>query len=119
MTSNQHPDHEQWLAETWQMIAKCAVSLSPMDRVTLSPAGCAALLAERHADETKAPLTPGGEEIRAALNLIAERSCENFTGGPGSCWRAPGRTPEARYTAERWCDPCIALAAIVPPQAGV
>jgi len=52
--------------------------------------------------------------MRAALQLIAARSCERLTSGPGSCWNQPIWYPEAPYTADRWCDGCIALAALLP-----
>jgi hypothetical protein len=55
------------------------------------------------------------ERMRAALKLIAEKSCERLTTGPGSCWSQPAWTPEAQYSDDRWCDGCIALAAILPP----
>lgn len=47
--------------------------------------------------------------LREALELIAgERgSCEGFTTGPMSCKKA-GRRRIARYSADRWCDRCIA-----------
>jgi hypothetical protein len=47
-----------------------------------------------------------------ALRLIAGSACSNFTTGPGSCWRHDSRTPDAEYSAYRWCDACIALAAL-------
>jgi hypothetical protein len=48
-----------------------------------------------------------------ALTLVAGTSCEKSTAGPGTCWR-DYRDPNAKYGAERWCDPCIALAALTP-----
>ncbi len=47
-------------------------------------------------------------EAREALKLIAG-PCENFWGS--DCY-GTGRTPDAKYTADRWCDPCIARRAL-------
>lgn len=44
-----------------------------------------------------------------ALRLISEGGCENLTSG----WcgeEGEERTPYAKYTSERWCNPCIARA---------
>lgn len=57
---------------------------------------------------------PEKERMRAALHLIAEESCDRLTSGPGSCWSQPTWSPEAEYGADRWCDGCIALAALLP-----
>jgi hypothetical protein len=46
-----------------------------------------------------------------ALLLIAGDRCENFTSGPGSCTRT-SRTPDAEFSAERWCNACIAHRAL-------
>lgn len=45
-----------------------------------------------------------------ALKLIAGDRCENYTSG--SCIGDRGRTKDAPYTAERWCDACIAADAL-------
>lgn len=45
-----------------------------------------------------------------ALRLIAEGGCTNYKGG-GDC-PASGRTPIARYSADRWCNACIARAGL-------
>lgn len=45
--------------------------------------------------------------LRAALRLIAGKSCHSYTTGLGSCPEA-GRRRNARYGADRWCDACIA-----------
>lgn len=55
--------------------------------------------------------TSGGVYLRNALRLIAGKSCSNFTTGPGSCLKQ-GRRRNAKYSAERWCDACIAWEAI-------
>ncbi len=45
--------------------------------------------------------------LRAALVLIANgQECSNYT--KGTCRSGTGRTKDARYTAGRWCDTCIA-----------
>jgi hypothetical protein len=45
---------------------------------------------------------------RKALRQIAPvRECESFTSGIGSCFRA-GRTPDAKYGADKCCASCIA-----------
>lgn len=48
-----------------------------------------------------------------ALDLIARTSCERLTTGPGACWDQPAWTADAEYFDDRWCLPCIALAALV------
>ncbi len=50
--------------------------------------------------------------MERALQLICKTStgefyCESFTSGVGSCYRN-GRLADAEYTADRWCDACIA-----------
>ena len=72
--TDEDAEHEHWLAETWDMIAHCAISLNPRKRVSLSTAGCAALIAERRAqiaqqeaDRTSAPRVA---ERRIALDLL-------------------------------------------------
>lgn len=47
-------EHERWLAETWQMIEDCAHDLDVNHRVSLTTAGCKALLEERRAIRTAA-----------------------------------------------------------------
>lgn len=47
LMTNDLSEHEIWLAETWQMIERCATSMNQSEQVRLSTAGCAALLAER------------------------------------------------------------------------
>jgi hypothetical protein len=49
--------------------------------------------------------------LAEALALIRRDACENFTTGLGSCYQH-GRTPDAKYGAERCCDSCIADAAL-------
>lgn len=46
-----------------------------------------------------------------ALELIAGKKCENYTGDHGSCF-VSGRTLHARYGADRACDACIAWVAL-------
>lgn len=59
---------------------------------------------------------PRAVPMERALTLIAGTSCENSTTGPGACWR-DYRDPDAAARAERWCDSCIALAALTPDAA--
>lgn len=47
---------------------------------------------------------PGADRERQALQWIGEQ-CESFTSG--RCWDY-GRTPDAPYTADKWCAGCIA-----------
>lgn len=52
--------------------------------------------------------------LREALKRVVESNqgqCENYTTGIGSCF-SYGRSPDARYSAERCCNPCIAHAAL-------
>jgi hypothetical protein len=52
------------------------------------------------------------ERLKDALRLISGEKCENYT-GDWRCWDdGMGRTRGARYTAEAWCDACIAQAAL-------
>jgi hypothetical protein len=57
------------------------------------------------------------ERLKAALRLIRGDFCENYTTGLGSC-RLNGRKPDAEYGADRWCDPCIAYAALQSHSSG-
>lgn len=50
-------------------------------------------------------------QMREALTFIRGAGCENYTSG--SCRDHPERNVYARYTADRWCDPCIADAALL------
>ena len=45
-----------------------------------------------------------------ALELIARGGCENYT--VKRCWDSPGRTKGAPYTADGWCNACIAQDAL-------
>jgi len=49
-----------------------------------------------------------------ALRRIARDHCSTFTGTGGWSCRKPGsgRSIDAYFTAERWCDQCIALDAL-------
>ena len=51
------------------------------------------------------------ELAEAALRNITVGECENFTSGIGSCYRL-GRTTNAKYTADKCCNSCIASAAL-------
>lgn len=49
--------------------------------------------------------------MRQALELIGTQ-CETFLPTPPfTCWTT-GRIADAEYTAERWCDHCIARAGL-------
>jgi hypothetical protein len=50
-------------------------------------------------------------DLRTAVRLIGTE-CENFRSG--TCVDS-GRTPDARYTADRWCDHCILREALAGP----
>lgn len=53
-------------------------------------------------------------ELRKALKRVVESNegqCENYTTGIGSCFQY-GRSLNAKYLAERCCNPCIAHAAL-------
>lgn len=47
--------------------------------------------------------------LRAALTLIGTK-CANYW--DINCITAGGRTPDAQYYADRWCDQCIARDAL-------
>ena len=51
--------------------------------------------------------------LRAALERIDRDGCQNFYGGT-RCWEA-GRARDALYGADKWCDACVAHAAIEKP----
>jgi hypothetical protein len=50
-------------------------------------------------------------DVADALRLIMGDRCQTFTSGLGTCITS-GRTKDAKYTAERWCDSCIAFDAL-------
>lgn len=49
--------------------------------------------------------------MRDALELIARGGCQNYTSGV-RCWAVKGRFRGAHYTAEAWCEACIAQDAL-------
>jgi hypothetical protein len=51
--------------------------------------------------------------MRNALITLSVESCERVTTGPGSCWSHANWSPDAKYSDDRWCDGCIALAALL------
>jgi hypothetical protein len=69
-------------------------------------------------DEPSAPAPPvpvGEGAMRAALELIARTGCTNFwPPDKWACITDSARTPDAKYTADKWCDACIAHAALRP-----
>jgi hypothetical protein len=58
---------------------------------------------EIRAVERRAGREDAARDLRTAVRLIGTE-CENFRSG--TCVDS-GRTPDARYTADRWCDHCI------------
>lgn len=50
------------------------------------------------------------ERMREALELISLPGCERVF--HGSCADHPEWTKDAKYTADKWCDSCIAVAAL-------
>ncbi len=50
------------------------------------------------------------DRLREALTSIGTR-CEAFT-GPSTCLDDPGRSPNGNYLTDRWCNGCIARAAL-------
>jgi hypothetical protein len=53
------------------------------------------------------------DALRAALVTIANgQECSNYTGCP--CRFDASRTKDCYYTADRWCDACIANDALSP-----
>jgi hypothetical protein len=52
----------------------------------------------------------GGRSARELVALIAGDRCTSFT--TGRCSEHPCRKPDAPYSADRWCDACIAQAAL-------
>ncbi len=52
---------------------------------------------------------PDPAQMEAALRLIGG-DCERLT--RGRCPDEPNWSPYAAYTADRWCDPCIARAGL-------
>jgi hypothetical protein len=54
-------------------------------------------------------MNPDPAQMEAALRLIGG-DCERFT--QGLCSDEPKYSPYCEYTADRWCDPCIARAGL-------
>lgn len=52
-------------------------------------------------------------QMRQALLWIRGTGCTNYTSG--SCLQAVYRTPTADFTADRWCDACIATWGLSDP----
>ena len=49
--------------------------------------------------------------MREALHWIARHGCENYV-KPYTCRQDAGRSRDAQYGADQWCDACVAEAAI-------
>lgn len=56
------------------------------------------------------PQSTGGLSAHELIALIAGRWCTNSVFR--RCSEEPWRKPDAKYTADRWCDACIAQAAL-------
>lgn len=50
--------------------------------------------------------------MRRALSLIESDGCERTTNRGTYCWTRRDWSPTARYTADKWCDSCIAAAGL-------
>ena len=50
--------------------------------------------------------------VREALSLISSGGCERLTSGDFACHHEPGWSPYAAERSGRWCDACIAKAAL-------
>lgn len=55
-------------------------------------------------------------QARAALRDIADGECENYTRPPYCRDERSGRTRDAKYAADRWCNTCIAHAGLRPAE---
>ena len=71
----------------------------------------------RYVDDIPIEDTVAGDSImthyRDALTLIAQGGrCETSTRSETSCINNPARSVHYKYGADRWCDPCIAHAAL-------
>lgn len=74
----------------------------PLDRAQLAPQ-------IRRAGQSPLAVEVELERLRYALKLIGTK-CSTFT-SPSTCVGS-GRTPDAEYDADRWCDQCIARVAL-------
>jgi hypothetical protein len=76
-------------------------------------------IADRRATNAQAHSTHAAETERMcnALRLIDRYGCTNNTSG--RCWDG-GRTREAEYSDDQWCDACVAADALqgIRPEAG-
>ncbi len=61
-------------------------------------------------------MNPDPAQMEAALRLIGG-DCERLT--RGLCPDEPNWSPYCEYTADRWCDPCIARAGLAGTLPGV
>jgi hypothetical protein len=60
-------------------------------RYLFRPSECAACAAEK-------------QDVSMTIADLAEEPCENLT--RGTCADDPGKSPDARYLADRYCWPC-------------
>ena len=87
--------------------------------VALRKSGCALVrsddLGRLSAENARAQ--KGEATLQAGLRHIADgQECTTFT-GPATC-RTSGRTRDAKYGADRWCDACIANDTLTEWEAG-
>lgn len=50
-------------------------------------------------------------QILAEALMVIDRDCDNYT-GPSTCREDASRTRRAEFTADAWCDPCVARDAL-------
>lgn len=60
---------------------------------------------------------PPALTIYGALALIASTGCARSTSG--RCYEKEELSPDSKFTATRWCDPCIAQYALNATRQGV
>jgi hypothetical protein len=90
----------EWMTQERDAYQAEAESLT--DQLGDMRAGLSAAEADRDV-AYRAGREDAARDLRTAVRLIGTE-CENFRSG--TCVDS-GRTPDARYTADRWCDHCI------------
>lgn len=92
-----------WLAETWKLIEQNAAETDQGHRISLSPLGCAALVAERHSHEQ--------EMARLQTDLLGARefmgSVSKQVETAARLLREPGPLPPGCYCSERCMAPVV------------
>lgn len=56
------------------------------------------------------------DRLQGTLGKIAGDRCHRLDAGPGACSRQPGWAPNAENVSQRWCDACLAHAALLPQE---